>query len=207
MAAAGFGRLLLASALLFCFVGNCHGEVFFANLTRTLEVTATFQNGTNLQAGESTITVTWGLNATFPSGTDSLYESVKVRLCYAPVSQVYRAWRATKEPLSKDKTCQFKIAASKYAKGTTTVQWLVQKTTPTAYYFVRVYALDKAGHEVAYGQTTDAHKKENIFFIEAISGRHTSLDIASVCFSAFSVVSLAGFFYMEKRKAKRASHN
>ncbi|KAI7754807.1 hypothetical protein M8C21_018806 [Ambrosia artemisiifolia] len=55
--------------------------------------------------------------------------------------------------------------------------------------------------KVAYGQTTDAHKSTNLFDIQAITGRHVSLDIASACFSAFSIVSLAGFFYMEKRKA------
>ncbi|KAI3759435.1 hypothetical protein L6452_07254 [Arctium lappa] len=32
--------------------------------------------------------------------------------------------------------------------------------------------------------------------------RRASLDIASVCFSAFSIVALAGFFYMEKSKGK-----
>ncbi|KAJ4712434.1 High-affinity nitrate transporter [Melia azedarach] len=37
-----------------------------------------------------------------------------------------------------------------------------------------------------------------------ITGRHVSLDITSVCFSAFSVVSLFGFFFLEKRKAKRS---
>ncbi|KAG4207578.1 hypothetical protein ERO13_A03G074850v2 [Gossypium hirsutum] len=75
---------------------------------------------------------------------------------------------------------------------------------PTATYFVRAYALDANDHEVAYGQNTDAKKTTNLFEIQAISGRHVSLDIASVCFSVFSIVSLMGFFFEEKRTGRKA---
>ncbi|CAL5373614.1 unnamed protein product [Camellia sinensis] len=32
-----------------------------------------------------------------------------VKLCYAPINQVDRAWRKTVDNLMKDKTCQFKV--------------------------------------------------------------------------------------------------
>ncbi len=73
---------------------------------------------------------------------------------------------------------------------------------PGATYFVRAYAYNSDNVEVAYGQTTDTHKTTNLFEIQAITGRHVSLDIASACFSGFSVVSLIGFFVAEKRRAK-----
>ncbi|CAI0451593.1 unnamed protein product [Linum tenue] len=59
--------------------------------------------------------------------------------------------------------------------------------------------------ELGYGETTDAKKTTNLFQVEAISGRHATLDIVSICFSVFSVVSLFGFFYNEKRKGKAES--
>jgi hypothetical protein len=58
---------------------------------------------------------------------------------------------------------------------------------------------------VAYGQSTSSDKTTNLFEIQAITGRHVSLDIASACFSGFSVVSLVFFFYMEKRMARLSS--
>lgn len=148
--------------------------------------------------------MTWSFNNTLPAGTDSTYKTIKVKLCYAPISQVDRAWRKTKDELSKDRTCQFKIVAKPYSASNNTFTWTVERDIPTATYFVRAYAFNAQDQTVAYGQTTDAAKKTNLFEIEAISGRHASLDIASICFSAFSILSLGGFFYMEKRKAKIA---
>lgn len=149
--------------------------------------------------------MTWGLNGTFETGTD--YETVTVKLCYAPISQTDRAWRKTKDLISKDKTCQFKIATKPYLSSgimSSSVTWVVEKTIPTATYFVRAYVYNSAGNPVAYGQTTDAIKSSNLFNIEAVTGRHVSLDIASIFFSGFSVLSLLGFFYLEKRKGKKA---
>ena len=162
-----------------------------------------------LKAGVDNITVTWGLNQSLPSGTDSAFKTVKVKLCYAPISQVDRAWRKTVDELDKDKTCQLNIVSKPYssANAKETFTWTIERDVPGATYFVRAYAYDSNNHEVAYGQTTDAHKTTNLFEIQAITGRHLSLDIASVCFSAFSVVSLFGFFYNEKRKAKRTPSN
>jgi len=126
-------------------------------------------------------------------------------LCYAAISQKDRAWRKTEDELSRDKTCQHKMLAMPYNASNKTVQtfeWLIQRDVPQATYFVRAYAFDSNDKEVAYGQTTNAGKSTNLFEINAISGRHATLDICSVVFSAFSVVSLGVFFYIEKRKGK-----
>jgi len=198
MANSGF---LVASLLLSFFVTTCYG-VTFSTLQRTLLVTSSVKQGQVLKSGEDKITVTWSLNQTFPSGTDSAYKTVKVKLCYAPVSQVDRAWRKTVDTLAKDKTCQFKIVNRPYTPTNNSFTWTIERSTPSATYFVRAYAFNSEDVQVGYGQTTDAQKKTNLFEIQAITGRHVSLDIASVCFSAFSILSLAGFFYMEKRKAR-----
>ncbi|XAR50250.1 hypothetical protein NMG60_11004523 [Bertholletia excelsa] len=198
MAVCGF---LLASVLLSCLAQVCHGATF-SSLQKTLVVKASPTEGQVLKAGEDRMTVTWSFNQTFPAGTDSAYKTVKVKLCYAPISQVDRAWRKTVDDLSKDKTCQFEVVKKSYTAGNNSTTWTVEKDVPTATYFVRAYAYNSNGDVVAYGQSTDAHKTTNLFQVQAITGRHVSLDIASVCFSAFSVVSLFGFFYLEKRKAR-----
>ncbi|KAI3464153.1 hypothetical protein Pfo_020816 [Paulownia fortunei] len=192
---------LVALILLSCLVATCYG-VTFSSLQETLIVTASPQPGQVLKAGEDKITVTWSLNTTFPTRIDSAYKTVKVKLCYAPISQQDRAWRKTVDNLEKDKTCQQKIVAKPYSPSNNTFTWTVQRDVPTAIYFIRAYAQNSADEEVAYGQTTDSHKATNLFEVQAISGRHVSLDIASVCFSAFSIVSLFGFFFLEKRKSK-----
>ncbi|PSR96724.1 High-affinity nitrate transporter 3.1 like [Actinidia chinensis var. chinensis] len=200
MAAHGF---LLASLVLSFLAEICYG-VTFSSLQRTLVVTSSTKAGEVLKAGQDQLTVTWSFNETFPAGTDSAYKTVKVKLCYAPVSQVDRAWRKTVDNLDKDKTCQFKVVAKPYSPSNNSFTWTVEKDIPTATYFVRAYVYNSNGDAAAFGQTTDAHKTINLFEIQAITGRHVSLDIASVCFSAFSIVSLFGFFYMEKRKGKLA---
>lgn len=153
------------------------------------------------------MTVTWRLNQSLAAGTDSTYKTIKVKLCYAPVSQVDRAWRKTVDNLAKDKTCQFKIVSRPYDASNRTVQrfeWTIERDVPTATYFVRAIAYNSDDVEVGYGQTTDAKKTTNLFEVQSITGRHLSLDIASVCFSAFSVLSLLGFFVAEKRRTKRS---
>lgn len=201
--------VLVVASLLICFlVGSCHGKVHFSSLKRTLDVTASPKQGQVLVAGVDKITVTWALNKTYPAGTDSAYKTIKVKLCYAPISQRDRAWRKTEDDLKRDKTCQHKIVAKPYDASNKTVQrfeWLIERDVPKATYFVRAYAFDSNDVQVGYGQTTDAKKSTNLFEINAITGRHVSLDICSICFSAFSVVSLFVFFYIEKRKGKAAS--
>ncbi|KAJ4960230.1 hypothetical protein NE237_020140 [Protea cynaroides] len=199
-------RLFIASLLLFCLMENCYGAVHLSSLKQTLVVTASPNPGQVLKAGEDEITVNWGFNQSFPAGTDSAYTNVKVKLCYAPISQIDRSWRKTNDDLTKDKTCQYSIVSKPYNPSTNNVKqsfdWIIGRDVPTAAYFVRVYAYNSAGDEVGYGQTSDAKKTTNLFEIQGISGRHASLDIAAACFSAFSVVSLFGFFYIEKSKAK-----
>lgn len=159
-----------------------------------------------MKAGENNITVTWGLNQSFPASTAAAYKSVKVELCFAPISQKDRAWRKTKDELNKDKTCEFRFAERSYDSSIKeqSYEGLVEKDVPTATYFIRIYVFNSEGHEVAYGQTTDGKKTTNLFTIQSISGRHASIDIAAGVFSGFSVLSLFCFFYVEKRKAKRA---
>ncbi|CAI9754654.1 unnamed protein product [Fraxinus pennsylvanica] len=192
---------LVASLLLSCLASTSYGATF-SSLQKTLVVSASHQQGKVLKAGEDEITVTWSYNNSFPAGTDSAYKTVKLKLCYAPVSQQDRAWRKTEDDLEKDKTCQHIIVSRPYSPSKSNITWTVKRDVPTATYFVRAYAYNSADEEVAYGQNTDAHMATNLFQIEAISGRHASLDIAAVCFSGFSVVSLFGFFFSEKRKAK-----
>ncbi|THF99652.1 high-affinity nitrate transporter 3.2-like isoform X1 [Camellia sinensis] len=209
--------------LLFCLAETCYGGgVMFSSLPQTLVVSASPQQGQGncstllytaekthkheessvLNAGEDTITLTWGLNQSFTADmADQLYKNVIVKLCYAPISQVDRAWRKTVDNLSKDKTCQFTIVNKPYQRNQSSDQWMVEKDVPTATYFVRAYAYNSAGEEMAYGQTTDDGKKSsNLFEIRGITGRHLSLHVASACFSAFSLASLFGLFWMERRK-------
>ncbi|XP_057421262.1 high-affinity nitrate transporter 3.1 [Lotus japonicus] len=196
-------RVIIIASLLFCLAGTCYGKVLFSSLKKTLDVTASPKHGQVVEAGLDTITVTWALNKTLPAGTDSSYKTIKVKLCYAPISQQDRAWRKTEDELSRDKTCQHKIVAKPYDASNKTVhtfEWLIERDVPEATYFVRAYALDSNDVQVGYGQTSDAKKTSNLFKIQAITGRHLSLDICSACFSAFSVVSLIFFFYIEKRK-------
>ncbi|XP_057804248.1 high-affinity nitrate transporter 3.1-like [Salvia miltiorrhiza] len=192
---------LVVSLWISCLLGSTYAATF-SSLHRTLILTASPKAGQVLKAGEDNITLTWSLNTTFASGIDSTYKSVTVKLCYAPISQKDRGWRKTVDELAKDKTCQHKILTKPYTSSNNTFTWSVRRDVPGATYFVRAYALDSAAKEVAFGQTTDSHKTTNLFEVEAVTGRHVSLDIASVCFSAFSIVSLLGFFFMEKRKAK-----
>jgi len=154
----------------------------------------------NLKAGEGELTVSWELNNTKTKIDTSNYKTVKVNLCYTKESQKDRPWRKTEDHLNKDKTCQHAITSKPFNPTNNSVTYKVERDVPTALYFVRAYVLDANTNEVAYGQTTG-----DTISITAISGRHASLDIASAVFSAFSVISLAGFFYREKKKAKLAA--
>ncbi|KAL8097913.1 high-affinity nitrate transporter 3.1-like [Apium graveolens] len=194
--------ILFVASILFCsFALSCYANELFSDLEHSILVTASPKSGQVLKSGEANITVTWSFNKTFP-GTESTYKTVKVKLCYAPVSQKDRGWRKTKDELKKDRTCQHKIVNRDYKPSKDMVTWTVERDTPQATYFVRVYVFNAEDKEVAYGQSTDDAKKKNLFEVEAVTGRHVSLDIASVCFSVFSIVSLAGFFYLEKRKGR-----
>ncbi|GMH23437.1 hypothetical protein Nepgr_025280 [Nepenthes gracilis] len=200
--------IILGALLLTRLVAVCYGNVIkFSDLERTLVVSASPRQGQVLEAGVDKITVTYGLNQNTSAGSvDSTYKTIKLKLCYAPISQVDRPWRKTvADNLVKDKTCTQNIVSEPYVASNTTFTWLIARDVPSATYFIRAYAYNYQNNEVAYGQTTDAGKVTNLFEIQGISGRHVSLDIASAVFSAFSVVSLFGFSYLEKRKAKKST--
>lgn len=188
-----------------CLFQTCCGKVYFSSLEKTLVVNASPKHGDVLKAGENNITVTWGLNQSFPASTAATFKTVKAKLCFAPISQKDRAWRKTKDELEKDKTCEFKIVEKAYDSSVKeqSYEWVVERDVPTAIYFIRVYVFGSEGHEVGYGQTTDAKKTTNLFEIKSITGRHASIDIAAGVFSGFSVLSLLAFFYAEKRKGKK----
>lgn len=189
-------------------VASATAGVLFSSLPRTLIVTATINSSTPdfAMAGIDEVVVSWLLNQS-SSPVDSQYKNVKVQLCFAPVSQVDRGWRKTNDDLKKDKTCQFNVVEQPYNSNSknNTASWTVERDVPTAKYFVRAYVVDASGTQVAYGQSTNKNKTANLFTIEAISGRHVSLDIATAVFSAFSVFSLFGFFFVEKMSARKAS--
>ncbi|CAN8253500.1 unnamed protein product [Cochlearia groenlandica] len=202
-------KIIFASLLICLLIQLVYGaekkERLFSALDKNaLEVKVTPSRvGEVLDAGKDKLAITWKLSSTVK--TESLFKTIKVKLCYAPISQVDRPWRKTHDELFKDKTCPHKIVAKPYDSSNKTIQsfeYTLERDIPTGTYFVRAYAVDANNHEVAFGQSADANKTGPFFSVQAISGRHKSLDIASICFSVFSVLSLFVFFVNEKRKAK-----
>nr|QLC27857.1 nitrate transport NRT3.1 [Dianthus spiculifolius] len=189
--------LTLGVALMCALVVICYGEIKLSQLPITLSVDTT-PSKVDLLAGVGKITVTWALNKT--NADTSKYSKVALKLCYTKASQIDRPWRKTEDELFKDKTCQHEVATKPYAASGNSVDYIVLKDVPTGHYFVRAYVVDATGVKVAYGQTQGVD-----LFITAITGRHASIDIAAGVFSAFSVVSLAFFFYLEKKKSKLAT--
>ncbi|KAK4362532.1 hypothetical protein RND71_017773 [Anisodus tanguticus] len=169
---ATFSVFFVASAIVFSCFGITASGALFSSLQQTLILNSSTSQGQVLQAGEGQVTITWSLNKSYPTGTDSNYKTVKVKLCYAPVSQVDRGWRKSNDNLQKDKTCQFNVVTMPYKPSNNNFTWTIEKDVPTATYFIRAYVYDTAGEVVAYGQTTDAHNKTNLFQILAITGRH-----------------------------------
>ncbi|XP_076960228.1 high-affinity nitrate transporter 3.1-like [Bidens hawaiensis] len=193
--------LVKVSLLLFFCLKITNGDVLFSSLPRSLFVVVSVIEGQVLKAGEDDITVTFGLNQTTTNQTDE-YKKVKVKLCYAPVSQIDRKWRKTNDNLRKDKTCQFTIYNKPYEGNVEGFKWNIEKDIPTATYFIRSYVYNDADEEIAYGQTTNNKKTNNLFKIQGISGHHVSIDVASICFSVFALLSLVGFFIIERRQSK-----
>jgi len=198
---AGMGSSKTTIALLFlivCSVGPS-AAMLFSQLPNNLIVTASAEKGQVLHAGKDKITVTWALNKSVAASTADSYKTVKVQLCYAPISQKDRKWRKTNDLLKKDKTCQFDVIKTAY-NGSGEHEYLVEREVPSAYYFVRAYVLDASNTQVAFGQTTDKNKTTNIFQIVGISGRTPGIEICAGVFSAFSVSALIYFSVVETRK-------
>lgn len=197
---------LFSSVLLSGFLAEGATLLSMLNRTLTVSVTGLNQNSSanGTKAGSGQLHVTWGLNASaIKPGGDALYKTVELKLCFGAPSQVDRAWRKSNDVLSKDKTCLFAIASQPYTSAGNTSVWTVTKDVPFAHYFVRAYVVDTSGAKVAFGQSTNKEKTSNLFTIDPITGRHVSIDIAAAVFSAFSVLSLFGFFFMEKHFAKK----
>uniref|UniRef100_A0A0E0K1X5 High-affinity nitrate transporter n=1 Tax=Oryza punctata TaxID=4537 RepID=A0A0E0K1X5_ORYPU len=173
-------------------------QVFLSKLPKALVVGVSPKHGEVVHAGENTVTVTWSLNTTEPAGADAAFKSVKVKLCYAPASRTDRGWRKASDDLHKDKACQFKVTVQPYAAGGAAgkFDYVVARDIPTASYFVRAYAVDASGTEVAYGQSSP----DAAFDVAGITGIHASLKVAAGVFSTFSIAALAFFFVVEKRK-------
>ncbi|KAI3905435.1 hypothetical protein MKW98_013233 [Papaver atlanticum] len=183
---------LIYSLLVLCFSGSSYGEpILFSSLQKSLLVGASPNPNQVLKSGEDKIMVTWGINQSF---SDAEFKKVQVKLCFAPI----------KSEISKDKTCQFTILTKPYSMSSSneSFEWTIKRDIPSATYFVRVYVMNSADHEVAYGETTDVKRTSNLFQIHGITGRNASLDIAAGIFSAVSVISLFGFFFVEKRRSK-----
>ncbi|KAJ0236912.1 High-affinity nitrate transporter 3.1 [Hirschfeldia incana] len=203
-------KILFASLLICLLIQSSHGatkERLFSDLEKSaLEVTATpsrVGEGVVFAAGIDKLSITWKVSST--AAKEPEFKAIKVKLCYAPASQVDRPWRKTENELFKDKSCPHKISSWSYDPSVKTSQsfdYTLKRDIPTGTYFVRAYAVDGKDHEIAFGQSTNEDKTTNLFSVQAISGRHKSLDIASVCFSVFSVLALLVFFVNEKRKAK-----
>ncbi|XP_021720161.1 high-affinity nitrate transporter 3.2-like [Chenopodium quinoa] len=193
--------LIIFSVLLSSLVASCYGTGLFKDLSNTLTVSTTPTGKVNLKAGKDQITVTWGLNRNVSKLDTSAYKQVEVKLCFLAESQVDRPWRKTEDELARDKTCQFLVVKKDFTSSSDSFTYTVKKDVPTAHYFVRVYVRDGPdGKQLAYGQTTGLDLS-----VKSISGRSASIDIAASIFSAFSVLSLAFFFYLEKKKARRAT--
>ncbi|RID40629.1 hypothetical protein BRARA_J00661 [Brassica rapa] len=182
-------KILFASLLICLLIQSSHAatkERLFSDLEKSaLEVTATpsrVGEGVVLAAGVDKLSITWKVSSTATKEPE--FKAIKVKLCYAPASQI-SSW--SYDPAMK--------AGQSF-------DYTLERDIPTGTYFVRAYAVDTKDHEVAFGQSTNEDKTTNLFSVQAISGRHKSLDIASVCFSVFSVVALLVFFVNEKRKAK-----
>ena len=145
--------------------------------------------------------MTWKLNTTAATNTTA-YGKVATKLCFAKESQVLRSWRATNDNLKKDKTCLYAIASQPFTPLGNATSYYLPRSIPGANYCVRAYALDAAGNQVAYGQSSP-DRVANTFTVIPISGRHASIDVAVAVFSVFSVGCLFAFFILENIYLKR----
>ncbi|BBN08152.1 hypothetical protein MPTK1_4g09290 [Marchantia polymorpha subsp. ruderalis] len=195
---------LLAVTVLFAALFQAtevEGGVRFSTLERNLVVNAQIQSQ-NVSSGVAkvgvdSLAVQWNLNSSLEIEVDSEYASVKVKLCFAPKSQIDRGWRKTDDDLQRDNTCPKEIATKLYRSEGNFVVWRIPKNVPGGEYFVRAYVLDTQAVELAYGQNTDDAKTTNLITIIPITGRLPSIDIAGIVLSLFSVVSLCSFLLAE----------
>ncbi|BBN09786.1 hypothetical protein MPTK1_4g22660 [Marchantia polymorpha subsp. ruderalis] len=199
-------RSLAVAALVLASTSFAEAGVLFSTLDESINVAVEIQ-GQNVtegpvnrvaKVGDDRLVVSWNLNSSLMGlGVDKNYVSLKLRLCFAPISQLERGWRKTNDDLHRDKTCTIVIANQKYTTDGNSTVWRIPKNVPGATYFVRAYATDERGQQLAYGQSTDQLKTSNLITIIPISGRHVTIDIASGVFSVFSIASLIAFLASE----------
>ncbi|CAI9280455.1 unnamed protein product [Lactuca saligna] len=166
---------LLILLLLSCFATASYAEhndhtehnVHLSALNQSLIVSTSSTPGQVLKAGVDQVTITWSYNQSFPAGTDTNYTTVEAMLCYAPVSQTGRDDRKTDDNLDNDKTCPLVITEAPYKRSNNSFVWTIPRDTPTATYFVRVYAVYNE-HEKGYGESTDALKTTSLFQVDGI---------------------------------------
>ncbi|MCD7464785.1 Nitrate transporter [Datura stramonium] len=139
--------IFVATLVICCSLAVCRAEILFSTLKRSIEVSVSHRQGV-LMAGEDQLILKWSINKTLSAGTDSTYKSVKLHLCYAPISQKDRAWRKTEDHLKKDKTCQFKIDTLPYKSSGNIYNWTIERDVPTGTYFVRAYILNAENEEL-----------------------------------------------------------
>ncbi|KAL2631790.1 hypothetical protein R1flu_016476 [Riccia fluitans] len=186
-----FHSLLLSFLAFLVFaVGTANGGVLFSSLPRTLQIDARIQslNATTgvAKAGVDELRILWGLDTTLDPSVDDNYVDVKLGFCYAPESQKDRPWRKNHDDLHKDKTCQVEISAySWYAADGLPLVWSLGKDVPGGSYFVRIYALDADGKELAYGQTTDRNKSTNLITSPDAGGSYFPTDCPSIWYAGF----------------------
>lgn len=153
-----------------------------------------------VKTGQDTIVVSWKVNTTAAPITTAT--KVRTKLCFAKESQLLRGWRKTVDDLKKDKTCLYVIALQPFSTTGGTANYSLPRSVPGAKYFVRAYALNANGSQVATGSTS-GDRIVNTFTVIPISGRHASIDVAVGVFSVFSVGSLFAFFILENIWLKR----
>jgi hypothetical protein len=195
--------VLVVLATVLCVASYAEGQVLFSKLPKSLIVTATMAGGgpiTEVHTGQDSIVVSWKVNTTAAPITTAT--KVQTKLCFAKVSQVLRAWRKTTDDLNTDKTCLYNIALAPFSTTGANATYKLPRSIPGAMYFVRAYALDANGNQVAFGGTSP-DRIANIFTVVPITGRHHSIDIAVGIFSVFSVGSLFGFMILESIWLKR----
>ncbi|XP_024401800.1 high-affinity nitrate transporter-activating protein 2.1 [Physcomitrium patens] len=202
MASSRMLYLILVATVATLGVASCvEGQVLFSTLPKSLVVTAALPDGKpigEVKTGEDSILVKWTVNST--ASVDAV--KLKTKLCFASESQVLRGWRATNDDLKKDKTCLYDIATQDFSRTGGETTYKLSKSIPGAKYFVRAYAINAEGKQVATGQTSP-NKVANTFTVIPISGRSTSIDIAVGVLSIFSVSALFGFFIFESIYLKR----
>ncbi|KAL7604665.1 hypothetical protein Lser_V15G17303 [Lactuca serriola] len=173
---------LLLLLVLSCFATASYAHnVHLSALNQSLIVSTSTTPGEVLKAGVDQVNISWSYNQSFPAGTDTNYTTVEVKLCYAPVSQAGRDDRKTDDALDNDKTCPIDITEAPYKRSNNSFVWSVPQDTPTATYFVRIFALYNK-HEKGYGQSTDALKTTSLFQVDGIVSEEKEVSAALPAF-------------------------